>query len=102
MSELHVYAVCYADGYEEVCFVAEKDLAEGGGVAVFESDLREKAKWFYPLGKIESEPTGRGDSLEIKPIKALWKAWEESGSPKVMGKGAGPSPFGLMKDDHNS
>ncbi len=100
MNELLVYAVRYADGYEEVRLVPEEEVAGGGGVAAFESDLRETATWFYPVGKVKSRPNGRGGLLlPVKPIAALMKAWEQSGSPKIMGMSAGASPFEAMQHD---
>jgi hypothetical protein len=55
-----VYTVRYADGYEEVRFVPETEVEKGGGVAVFESELRKSASWFYPLGKTGSLLDGHG------------------------------------------
>jgi hypothetical protein len=103
MKEWQVYIVKYADDYQEVRIVPSKDVASPEGLQEFESDLREKATWFYPIGKVSSRPSKLGDSLEIASMKALVVAWEAAGAPKIHGRGAGPSPFeSLEKDDDDS
>ena len=90
---LLVYEVCHADGYQEICFFSEKDVEKEGGVAALEADCNENAMWFYPLGKITGESWGdSGLRVELRPVTELIKAWEELGSPKIIGmagKGAG-------------
>jgi hypothetical protein len=99
MSKLHLYMVRYNDGYEEMLFAPDEEMKRPGAAEAFEIELREKATWFYPLGEIESRPTKRGDSLDIKSIKALVDAWNERGAPKITGAGAGASPFGSQNND---
>jgi hypothetical protein len=103
LKEWQVYMAKYADGYEEVRIVPSEEVASPKGLQEFESDLREKATWFYPIGKVRSRAGKRGDSLEIASMKALVVAWEAAGAPKIHGRGAGPSPFeSLEKDDDDS
>jgi hypothetical protein len=46
MSEIFLYKACYADGYEEV-----RVLRGNQELTAFESELRERTAWFYPIGK---------------------------------------------------
>jgi hypothetical protein len=101
--EWQVYMVKYADGYEEVLIVPSEEVASPQGLQEFESDLREKATWFYPIGKVNSRTIKLRDSLEIASMKALVVAWEAAGAPTIHGRGAGPSPFeSLEKGDDDS
>jgi len=88
MSEIFVYQACYADGYEEVRILrGKRDLT------AFESELRERTAWFYPIGKMEAQDEADGGfTLDFKALNELQEAWEASGSPKIAGLGEGPSP----------
>jgi len=99
MSKLHLYMVRYNDGHEEVLFAPDELMKKPGAAEAFEMELREKATWFYPLGEIESRTTEGGDSIDIGPIAALVKAWNERGSPKISGAGTGACPFGSGESD---
>jgi hypothetical protein len=86
MTELHVYVVRYADGYQEVRFFSNEEVVEAGGAAAIEADLREAAMWFYPLGRIKCQVHGNGDiEVPMKTLGALMDAWKQHGSPKRRG-----------------
>jgi hypothetical protein len=91
--KFHLYMICYADKYDEVRFFPADEVDREGGVKALELKLREDAAWFSPLGDIELHPDRRGNiGVRMTDIEELTNAWEERGSPKIIGKGKGPSP----------
>lgn len=96
MSEIFVYQACYTNGYEEVRF-----LHGDRGQTAFESELRERTVWFYPIGKMEAQDeTDGGFTLDFEALTALLEAWEANGSPKIAGLGKGPSPSEDEDDEY--
>ena len=96
--QLLVYMACYADGYQEILFLPV-DVADSAGVEAFEADLRRNVAWFHPIGEIKSQPDGHGGvRLPMERVGTLVQAWEERGSPKIPGAGAGPSPLDSKGD----
>jgi hypothetical protein len=88
MSEIFVYKACYADGYEEV-----RILRGNRELTAFESELRKRTAWFYPIGKMEAQDEADGGfTLDFKALTALLEKWKASGSPKMAGLGESTSP----------
>lgn len=95
MSEIFVYRVCFANEDEQI--VIKRGNRE---LTAFESELRKKTAWFYPIGKMEAQDEADGGfTLDFKALTALLEAWEASGSLKIAGLSEGPSPSADEEDE---
>jgi hypothetical protein len=83
------YKVCNEYGQEELVFQSEANIERHGGIQAIESEIAERASWFFPLGTLWFPVWGAEPSKGTVPyrrVKVLLDAWLELGSPRKPGK----------------
>jgi isoleucyl-tRNA synthetase len=70
-------------------FQSEANVEKHGGIQAIESEMSERASWFFRLGTLwfptwVEEPS-KGN-IPYRRVKPLLDAWFESGSPRKPGK----------------